>query len=112
RLRRSRRGRECNLGRGQTQRHGALDSARSGRSRPRLGMAANRGVFPTRLRKGAGPMGPVRHYRVRRKTKALVIRKEHVALGIFALLVVFGPLTFGAVDRLTQVGLLVLLAIG
>jgi O-antigen ligase len=42
----------------------------------------------------------------------LVIRKEHVALGIFALLVVFGPLTFGAVDRLTQVGLLVLLTIG
>jgi O-antigen ligase len=57
-------------------------------------------------------MGQVRHYRARRKTKALVIRKEHVALGIFALLVVFGPLTFGAVDRLTQVGLLVLLTIG
>ncbi|HZJ13757.1 MAG TPA: hypothetical protein VFD27_01840, partial [Chthoniobacteraceae bacterium] len=54
----------------------------------------------------------MRHYRVRRKTKGWVIRKEHVALGIFALLVVFGPLTFGAVDRLTQVGLLALLTIG
>ena len=57
-------------------------------------------------------MGQVRHYRVRRKIKGWGIRKEHVALGIFALLVVFGPLTFGAVDRLTQVGLLVLLTIG
>jgi O-antigen ligase len=35
-----------------------------------------------------------------------------VALGIFALIVLAGPLLFGAVDRLPQIGLLVLLGIG
>jgi O-antigen ligase len=35
-----------------------------------------------------------------------------VALGIFALIVLAGPLLFGAVDRLPQIGLLVLLTLG
>jgi len=34
------------------------------------------------------------------------------ALGIFALIVIAGPLLFGAVDRLPQIGLLVLLSLG
>ncbi len=35
-----------------------------------------------------------------------------IALGVFALMVLGGPLVFGAVDRLPQIGLLVLLIIG
>jgi hypothetical protein len=57
-------------------------------------------------------MGQVRRYRVQRKVEGWKIRKETVALGIFGLIVVLGPLAFGAVDRLTQVGLLALLAVG
>ncbi len=38
--------------------------------------------------------------------------REMAALGVFAIIVIAGPLLFGAVDRLPQVGLLVLLAIG
>ena len=38
--------------------------------------------------------------------------REMVALGIFAIIVIAGPLLFGAVDRLPQIGLLGLLGIG
>ncbi|MEZ0254180.1 MAG: O-antigen ligase family protein [Chthoniobacter sp.] len=38
--------------------------------------------------------------------------REMAALGVFAIIVIAGPLLFGAVDRLPQIGLLVLLAIG
>ncbi|MEP6670966.1 MAG: O-antigen ligase family protein [Chthoniobacter sp.] len=44
--------------------------------------------------------------------KPLRLTREMVALGIFAIIVIVGPLLFGMVDRLPQIGLLVLLGIG
>lgn len=40
------------------------------------------------------------------------VTKETAALVVFAIIVIAGPLLFGAVDRLPQIGLLVLLAVG
>jgi O-antigen ligase len=46
------------------------------------------------------------------RAKAALSWSQWIALGAFALMAVLGPLAFGAVDRLPQIGLLVLLMIG
>src|SRR5690349_18486696 len=71
-------------------------------------------MFPTRVRKGAGKMATV----TRRRKPDQVRAKEHAAfsctdwVGIFAfgLLAIGAPLAFGGVDRLVQIGLLLVFA--
>ncbi|EDY21609.1 O-antigen polymerase [Chthoniobacter flavus Ellin428] len=47
-----------------------------------------------------------------RRKESVPFTKEMAALGIFAVIVLAGPLLFGAVDRLPQIGLLALLGVG
>lgn len=46
------------------------------------------------------------------RKEPIVFTKEMAALGIFAIIVLAGPLLFGAVDRLPQIALLALLGVG
>jgi hypothetical protein len=53
-----------------------------------------------------------RHKQAKDAARSALLSPARIALGIFCLLVIVGPLAFGAVDRITQIALLAIFAAG
>ncbi len=100
------------------QRQQAVDVARLAGARDTARVAAHRRVLPSRIYQRPRTMGSVSRRRSRREEPKIVEPvaptdwPRWIALAIFGLLAVAAPLAFGAVDRFTQIGLLVLLGAG
>src|ERR1700723_2190355 len=71
-------------------------------------------MFPSRLRQGHAKMAELSSSSARRLRPPQTAKPpgQRLALAIFAVMVIAAPLLFGAVDRISQVVLLVLLAVG